>query len=274
MFERALVAVDLAEDWAELKSRLDGLLRLGTRCLSLVHAVSPGFPVAAERRYRAEKQRQLDDAVLAVRAIGFDADGLLMVGDTALCLDKAMERTGADFLVAGFRPHGPLRELITGNAVMDLARNAARAVWLEPLFSEPRPRGGGVLLASDGSPAASAAEHAARELLSRYGRGVIVWVKPGKWHIAESGASEETVQAHLRGLADNLPGMELEILAGDPAKVIREQAEQRSSDVVVIGKRGHNPVASLLLGRTAERLCRQMPCPLLLVPGASPAEQH
>ncbi|MCP1675966.1 nucleotide-binding universal stress UspA family protein [Natronocella acetinitrilica] len=268
MFEHGVVAVDLAEDWAVLKTRLLRLQRLGTRRLTLVHVVSPGFPVAAERAHRHEQQQKLHAAEEEVRALGFEVESRLLVGELALQLDSAMEEAGAGYLVAGARAHGPIRELVMGNAVLDLARNAARAVWLEPLSAEQvTTGGGGVLLATDGSEAAQAAESIAGELIKAFGNGVAVWVKPKQWLPGESVTEPSDLHTHLQELSARHPPLRHQVSEGDPAREIQRIAMQQSSDVIVLGKRGRNPVTSLLMGRTAERICRHAPTAILLVPG-------
>ena len=46
-----------------------------------------------------------------------------------------------------------------------------------------------------------------------------------------------------------------------------ETAREASADLTVIGKRGRNPMADLLLGSTAEAVARRARRPVLMVPG-------
>ena len=45
------------------------------------------------------------------------------------------------------------------------------------------------------------------------------------------------------------------------------EAKNENADLIVIGKRGRNPIQELLLGSTAESIARGALCPVLVVPG-------
>jgi nucleotide-binding universal stress UspA family protein len=58
------------------------------------------------------------------------------------------------------------------------------------------------------------------------------------------------------------------VLAGHPADAISRTAREEGASLVV-GKRGRNPLQELVLGRTAEAVCRYAARPVLLVPSNS-----
>jgi carbamate kinase len=53
---------------------------------------------------------------------------------------------------------------------------------------------------------------------------------------------------------------------GGPAHIIADIAKTVGADVIVVGTRGHGPVAGLLLGSVTQRLLHLAPCPVLAVP--------
>lgn len=56
-----------------------------------------------------------------------------------------------------------------------------------------------------------------------------------------------------------------EILEGEPASSIIEVANTRKSDLIVIGSRGLDRLAGLLLGSTSQKVVSHAPCPVLIV---------
>ena len=60
-------------------------------------------------------------------------------------------------------------------------------------------------------------------------------------------------------------------VGGGPAHVIAEIAERSAADLILVGTRGHGPVAGLLLGSVTTRLLHVAPCPVLVIPSTVPA---
>lgn len=56
------------------------------------------------------------------------------------------------------------------------------------------------------------------------------------------------------------------IAFGGPAHVIAQTADRVAADLIVIGNRGHNPVAEILLGNVPARLLHIAHRPVLVVP--------
>lgn len=56
------------------------------------------------------------------------------------------------------------------------------------------------------------------------------------------------------------------VVVGQPAAEIARYADEQGADVVVLGSHGHGLVHRFLLGSVAERVARQAPCAVLIVP--------
>jgi nucleotide-binding universal stress UspA family protein len=52
--------------------------------------------------------------------------------------------------------------------------------------------------------------------------------------------------------------------------MIADLAREIDADAIVVGTRGHSPVAGLLLGSVTQRLLHIAPCPVVAVPAGIP----
>jgi nucleotide-binding universal stress UspA family protein len=122
-----------------------------------------------------------------------------------------------------------------------------------------------VVLGLDGSEGSKLAVPVSSEIAERYGaRLVIVHVDE---RIAAKGGlhpvrpDEELVRRELEEQAQQLSGRGIdtafevvEVVLGGPAHAIEEVAERESAELIVVGRRGHSPVAGLVLGSVTQRL--------------------
>jgi nucleotide-binding universal stress UspA family protein len=137
-----------------------------------------------------------------------------------------------------------------------------------------------IVWATDGSEAADRALPFARELASGDGAKLIV-VHCNELAIGRAGgypvlADEDDLAAKIRrqvaALDDEGVDATLELVTGvtsHSAHMIAQVAREVAADVIVVGTRGHAPVAGLLLGSVTQRLLHIAPCPVLAVPVAT-----
>ena len=89
----------------------------------------------------------------------------------------------------------------------------------------------------------------------------------------------ELEQRRMDGAEEAMEALEREMELGDRAvvksiergkshDVIRDYAEQKAIDLVIVATHGHTGLTHLLLGSTAEMVVRTAPCPVLTVKGA------
>ena len=148
-----------------------------------------------------------------------------------------------------------------------------------------------ILVATDGSPAATAALEEALTLAAEAGTGVAVltvWrALQGDFGLAYPStavladildAERRHAEATLEAAASRAAEMDVEIVTrlatGDPAETICAYAVEIQAKLIAVGTRGHSSVASLLLGSVSNAVVRHAPCPVLVVrdPGR-PAER-
>ncbi len=267
MHEKAIVGVDFSPAGELLEQALPKLKQLGTRELTLVHVMATGYGSTPQSTHEEHYRGELEALAERLRRQGFSVEVDLRSGEPALELERAALESSATLIVAGTRGHRPLRDLFLGNVALGLARTARRALLLLPL-GQHDDAGDTLVLATDGSAQAEAAEAAALALLALKGQFARVLAVS----VADSGDPEtreqytRTLEAHLSSLRERAP-VETRVLEGDPARTIVDVAAREKAGLLVLGKRGHNPLTELLLGSTAERVLRRATVPVLMVPG-------
>lgn len=83
-----------------------------------------------------------------------------------------------------------------------------------------------------------------------------------QWHQDEANQALASARAQLQqaGLA-----FREHIFVGDPADTIARHANEQGYDEIVIGTRGHTPMASMLLGSVSSKLLHLATMPIVLV---------
>jgi nucleotide-binding universal stress UspA family protein len=257
MLEHAVVGIDHSPATDPLLEQLRQLPRLGVRRVTLVTVLGGHYPQAPEVRHRGHYRALLEE--MATHLDELDVSVEVRTGHPSQELRYAAAESSADLLVAGSHGHTPWRDLFLGSTVLDLVRTSTVPILLLPLGPPTSTRGGGVLLATDGSRNAADAEQLAITLGRKLGgTAVTVLTEHDEGDVDEAAT-------HLEQLVTDSP-LEPHVDRGPLPEVIGRLAEQQAADVVVVGSRGRNPLTGLLLGSTAEHLLRTARRPVLLVP--------
>lgn len=231
-----------------------------------------GFAEEAERHAikilgAAEEQVRKDHPSLEVSTQlreGDVADELLSVADDATRV------------VVGSRGHGGFAALMLGSASRRISERATVPVVVVRAKSSP-PRGR-IVVAVDGSPAASAAADFAFAEASLRGsavHAVSVWRDPYSSAFATPYGlhREEFAKPHRRLLDEALtprkeryPDLSAtgEAMPGHPVSVL--SGVSADADLLVVGTRGRGPVRSALLGSVSHGVLHHAPCAVAVVP--------
>lgn len=134
-----------------------------------------------------------------------------------------------------------------------------------------------IVWATDGSAGADHALRYARDLARAYGAELVV-VHGEEMSGARSSigytrrVDEEDLEAKIKRqvaeVAESGTAVSVKVIGGHahPAALIAEVAEDVGADLVVVGMRGHTPLAGLMLGSVTDRLLHISRCPVLAVP--------
>lgn len=137
-----------------------------------------------------------------------------------------------------------------------------------------------IVIGTDGSAEADAAYAAAAEMAqTENARLIVVHVVEllgGKGGRVPLHADEDEIHARIVAAVEHLKqkgvAVDLEvhqIAYGGPAHIIAEIADRENADLIVVGNRGHNPVAEIMLGNVPVRLMHIAHRPVLVVPAKS-----
>ena len=243
----AVVGVDFTPGWERMRDRLEVLQVLGIERVTLLYVLGGRYPASPELGHRDHYQRRLDEEASHLEVSGTEVDTELRVGDSPRELAVAATELGAGVVVLGSTGHTPLRDMALGSTVTDVIHEGHLPTLLIPLGGDLHPGGGGVVLGTDGSEASRRAEALMGEFDTKLPRAVVTVV----------GDDERDTDTEGQGLL---------VRRGRPAEEIARVAEERSADLVVVGRRGRNPIVDLVIGSTAERLVVTACRPVLIVP--------
>ncbi len=137
-----------------------------------------------------------------------------------------------------------------------------------------------IVWATDGSAGADHALGYARELARTQAAELVVVhgeeLSTGRSSIGYTRrVDEEDLEAKITRqvaeMADSGIAVSVKVIGGHApaATLIAEVAEEIGADLVVVGTRGHTPLAGLLLGSVTDRLLHTLHCPVLAVPPAA-----
>lgn len=275
MFKHVIVAVDFTESYQRLKKRLLYLKAKGTEELTLIHIMSSRYPSVPEVMHEDHYRQLLATEKEILVKEGFHVHTELRTGDPGAELAQVANEKQADLLLIGSHSHGKLYEFFLGSTVLDAARRTVVPLWLEPVgpYKGDREKSGAdlesgiILLATDGSSSVQSAEAMFERLEPTMNRAIALTAIRSLNQSAKETLKTDA-RKYLDLLRDRIPGLETRIEEGDPRKVVSQIADMLPAELVVIGKRGRNPLGDLLLGSAAENICRSSSVPVLLVPAS------
>ncbi|MEM7643018.1 MAG: universal stress protein [Pseudomonadota bacterium] len=272
----------------DLSARSDRALRRAAKLakhtgaeLHIVHILDDDLPGAILQRRTEETEAELTALVAAdpdLSAANPRVD--VETGQLSRFLPRLAQERGAGLVVFGSHRDRGLAELIgspTLSRVMK-ALNAPLMIVVGPVEREHAK----ALAGWDFSPASQAAVTLAQTLAPIDTLTLLhAWADPlagAPYAMDIAGAATPARQAGIEDalaetkaqLAADAPGIavETEAMIGSPARALTQAAEEKGSDLLIIGRHARTGIARFLLGETAERVALTAPCDVLIAPPA------
>jgi nucleotide-binding universal stress UspA family protein len=279
----AAEAVSLARTMAwpdQSRLRIVSVVERGAWIPALPRLPGTAHPVLESEvvAYLEAQQRQIVELFSPAR----DVETVILRGRPATAIVEEARDFAADVVMVGSRGHGAIATLILGSVSAEVVEHAP-----SPVLVARRPTLSHVVMATDGSPSARAAEDVVAGWPVFEGLPIDVvsvadavrpWtsgIAPGFQRqarvayaqelnevsqVAERVAREATMRLHGAGrLADAM------VRRGDPAAEIIALAEQRRADLVVLGSRGRSAIVELVLGSVARNVLAGSDASVLVV---------
>jgi nucleotide-binding universal stress UspA family protein len=136
-----------------------------------------------------------------------------------------------------------------------------------------------IVWATDGSDSADKALAVAKVLAAESGGELLAvhceeWTLPGKGGASvPTAANEEDLKSKIERQVSELAGNGIKATlestrgsVGGAAHAIAGAAASHEADAIIVGTRGHTPLAGLLVGSVPQRLLHIAPCPIIVVP--------
>jgi len=277
--DNALEAVGIAALHAEGTGRPLLLIRV-VEWPYIDALVTPDLSGSMESRARAEAERDLDTAMIAVQKVADDLEtrSHVLVANAASALVRASE--SATLLVLGATGHGAFADLLAGSVAVEVTTHAKCPVLV--VRGEGRPQGP-VIVGADGSPGSADAVAFAFAEATRRDVGVMAvraWrhplsTGPGdeflpavvKERQADERAQLESTLDEWRDRCPSVP-VTTRVVRGGAAEALVDASDE--GQLVIVGSRGHGGFAGLLLGSVGQALLHRAHCPVVVVHPSAP----
>jgi nucleotide-binding universal stress UspA family protein len=194
-------------------------------------------------------------------------------GTPTVCLMQAASEFGADLIAIGATGHSKFERMLVGSTTQRLARRSTIPVLVHrPGQNWPPHR---VLCGVDFSPTSAEAIAWAAAVARRFNatldlchayRGDYAWRGTAVHDEAKRQEATERLETEFTAQGHPEVHWTAHVRVGSPDWVLADAAVARGVDLVCVGTVGRHGIAGALIGNTAERLVRTMPCSILTVP--------
>lgn len=229
----------------------------------------PGLKNTAALSNFSDKQYYLSHKADQLRSAGTAADFEFRVGEVAQEICN-IAQNGMDVVVMSTNSRTGLQRLFIGSVTLEVIHNASTPLILLRPTGDWRSRGTSfrrLLVALDGSEFSERILPYVTTLAKAFDSEVLLLSVPVG---STSESYRATIENYLEKLAQELADHDLNVrtlvFGNAAAQTIVATAETEMADLIMLATHGRSGMERLMLGSVAERVVRNMPCPIFLVP--------
>lgn len=260
--------------------KLATVLKFRLEIVHVIKTVSESAQVSPDNRslnpLKTSALLELGRIARAAKEAGIHAQPSLLFGSPEDCILESAIRLRAGLIVMGTHGRTGWDRMRLGSTAQAVVREAPCPVLtLQEVVARDSFRHHAkvmlerLLVATDFSPCADWAIRYVTKLAGKLGAQVCVV------HASDEGEAKSLVQRKLdrmiRELERNGIQAESVCVAGDPVRVILEQAALWQADVIAVGTQGRTGLSRLVLGSVAEAVLGRAGCPVLIAGAAGRA---
>ena len=271
MFSKILVGTDGSDSAAKAVAQAASIAKATGAELVVLHSYpvvssGPGGPFGAAD---AAPVKEVGVSILEDVAKRYGGTvpvrTLLKEGAAGDAIVDVAEDEKVDVVVVGNRGMTGTKRYVLGSVPNNVSHHAPTSILIVDTTS-PRAtsRKGGepyekILIATDGSPTAGRAAETGAALAAKVGAEVL---------LLSVGADEQTktvLDQAANHLSQSGARVTTKSVAGDPADMIVEVAEQENASLIVVGNKGMTGSKRFLLGSVPNHVSHHSPCDVLIV---------
>ncbi len=250
------------------------------------------LPVARAQRRLAEAghvglRAYLRRIAGRLREAGVDTNYAIATGKVADLINTLVKENEVDMVVTSTHGRSGIERWLIGSVALSITQRVdVPVVLVRPTISgngkgEFQPRFDKMLVPLDGSTFAEEVLPYVRSLAARFGSEIILLSVPEVPEAHRYGAAHELLsdlrekaeqesRQYLQGVATALreEGLNVRTLVTGTgaARTILAVSKQEATDMIALATHGRGALESLMLGSVADRIVRDTPCPIFLVP--------
>ncbi|MGM0421186.1 MAG: universal stress protein [Bacillota bacterium] len=277
--DKVLLATDFSKTAEQLLHCLDELRLLGFDEVLLTHVINiQNAKIVNVTQFKEANREKLEEVKEKIEDKGFKVEINIPVGSPAVEIEKLAEAKEAGLILIASHGKGLIKRIFLGSTTYNLIRRTSTPVLIEKYenLAEGKlacaRKFNRVLLPLDFSECSREAVELVKALGQPLEEIILLAV-------VESSASREELEKLKSDAGDKLTEIEEElgeigtanrishrVEVGAASENIIAAAQTDNVGVIILSKRGQGRIREILLGSTADRVAKESPVPVLLIP--------